>query len=154
MLSLIDQALAKNNLKTPPRLSTANRCGTTGYIDYFKAEDLTQPIMQGYDAIGRRFVAIKVDTKNKTTGETSQAVGTFFERYTSDNNTWAFGTCYPLNIIHHDSRVRESQYSELGQRLTLLFGGEELSDIDGLKEDEPDYVKGNGELSIKLATTV
>ena len=154
MLALIEQALAKNNLKPLPRLSTANRCGTTGYIDYFRVEDLTQPIMQGYDAIGRRFVAIKVDTKNKTTGETSQAVGTFFERYTSDSKTWAFGTCYPMNIIHYDSRVRESQYSDLGQRLTLLFGGEELSDIDGLKEDEPDYVKGNGELSIKLATTV
>jgi hypothetical protein len=150
MLALIDQALAKNNLKTPPRLSTGNRYGSTGYIDYFKAEDLTHSIMQGYDAIGRRFVAIKVDIRDKKTGETSQAVGTFFERHTSDSTTWAFGTCYPLNIIHHDSRVRESQYSDLGQRLTLLFGGGELSDIDGWKEPV-DYVKGNGELSVKLA---
>ena len=153
MLALIDQALAKNNLKNLPRLSTNNRSGKTGYIDYFTVADLTHPIMQGHDAIGRRFVAIKVDTKDKKTGETSQAVGTFFERYSSDSKNWAFGTCYPLNIIHYDSRVRESQYSDLEQRLTLLFGGEELNDIDGEADDEVDYyVKGHGELSVKLSS--
>ena len=144
-----------------PKLNLGDKNGTTGYIDFVTSKDMSHPIMQGYDSGGRKFVAIKVNTVNTETGDKSPVVGTFFERYSDNplnlnsNKEWAFGTCYGLNVIHNDSRVRDYQYKNLGLRLKSLIDGKTLYDIDTFPtmDDEKydvDYVLGNGKISFTL----
>jgi hypothetical protein len=144
-----------------PKLNLGEKNGKTGYIDFITSTDMSHPIMQGYDSAGRKFVSIKVNTVDTENGDKGPVVGTFFERY-SDNSLsllsskreWAFGTCYSLNIIHNDSRVRDYQYENLELRLKSLVDGKTLYDIDTSptmdENEEVDYVLGNGKISFTL----
>ena len=128
-----------------PVLDLGDRVGSTHYIDFVRAEDMHFPLMRGTDFAGRPFVAVKT----KTTGgacEFPEVVGVFFQRYTNNADEWAFGTCYPLNLIFHDSRVREHHMIGLGLRLNLLASGNTIRNFDhGLNDD---WIYGNGDIQL------
>jgi hypothetical protein len=131
-----------NIYDTLPILDIGNKMGLTDYIDFIKAEDMNHPLMKGTDIYGRKFIAIKVKTHNTKTNQYKEIVGTFFQRY-SNTNQYAFGTVYDLNIIHHDSRLREYQSENLEKRLKLLLDGQTIKNIDTFTDDT-DYILGNG----------
>jgi hypothetical protein len=135
-----------NIYDTLPLLDIGNKIGYTDYIDFIRAEDMNHPIMKGIDIFGRKFIAIKVKTRNTQTNEFKEIVGTFFQRY-SNTNQYAFGTVYDLNIIHHDSRVREYQSENLEKRLKLLLDGQTIKNIDTFTDDT-DYILGNGYINV------
>ncbi len=125
-----------------PILDLGDRRGATGYIDFLRAEEMTHPIMRGVDVYHRPFVAIKAQTKGEC--RFREVVGVFFQRYTNDSSEWAYGTCYPLNMIYHSSRVREEHMEGLAIRLNTLFEGGEIRNVDfGLSHNE-DWINGNG----------
>ena len=52
-------------------------------------------------------------------------VCTFFQRYSDNTESWAFGTTFAgLGVLYGDSRVREWDYDDLTERLTRLLDGE------------------------------
>lgn len=126
----IYKAFGLQKLEELPVLDLKNRRGATDYIDFVKNDEMTSPIMKGIDCFKRPFLAIKVKCTYKTEElEPTEVVGTFFQRYTDDESSWAFGTCYMTDIIWHDSRVRQNIYSELQTRLTLLTSGKKINSI-------------------------
>jgi hypothetical protein len=135
-----------NIYDTLPVLDIGNKMGYTDYIDFIRSEDMNHPIMKGSDIFGRKFISIKVRTHNTQTNEFKEIVGTFFQRY-SNTNQYAFGTAYDLNIIHHDSRLREYQSENLEKRLKLLLDGQTLKNIDTFTDDT-DYILGNGCINV------
>jgi hypothetical protein len=149
------------NLKNIPELDIGNRVGYTDYIDFIKAEDMKFPIMKGVDCFRRPFLAIKVNVKyvgsdEELKKERYDLVGTIFQRYTDDKYSWAFGTCYHLNMLFWDSRIRDYDYKNIETRLQKLFNGEILRNINfyGLNSQmtSEDYIVGNGDWEIALAT--
>ena len=48
------------NLEGIPIQDIGRREGSTGYIDFLKWEEVTEPVMKGMDLFGRRFVVIKL----------------------------------------------------------------------------------------------
>ena len=131
---------------TIPMLDLSNKMGYTDYIDFIRAEDMNNPIMKGTDIYGRHFLAVKVKTRNTQTNEFKEIVGTFFQRY-SDTNDYAFGTLYDLNIIHHDSRIRDYQCDNLEKRLKLLLDGHTIRNIDTFSDDT-NYIMGDGYIDV------
>jgi hypothetical protein len=129
-----------------PVLDIGNKMGFTDYIDFIRAVDMNHPIMKGTDIYGRKFIAIKVRTHNTKTNEFKEIVGTFFQRYLNTNQ-YAFGTAYDLNIIHHDSRLREYQSENLEKRLKLLLDGQIIKNID-MFADDINYILGNGYINV------
>jgi hypothetical protein len=128
-------------LLTLPILDIGQKMGFTDYLDFIKATDMTHPIMKGVDAYSRPFLAIKFNVKKK--GIISQAVGTFFQRYTDDTKNWAYGTCYNhSDSIYVESRVRLYDYEDLTKRLKLFLDG---SEINGYDIEKYDSVRGGNE---------
>ena len=101
-----------------PVLDLKDETGFSDYIDFIKAENMDHPIMIGVDCFNRPFMAIKVKTN-----EDKYVVGTFFQRYTDDPYTWAYGTCYSgANMIFHKSRFHtEEDITTLTEKLYNLF---------------------------------
>ena len=135
-----------------PILDLKNRVGYTDYIDFIEVKDMPYSIMKGSDIYNRPFVAFKVKTFDTHTNETDEIVGTFFQRYTYDYTTYAYGTCYKLNMIHYDARVRLDQYDNLELRLKLLVDGQIINAIDlNISSDiELNFIRGNSHIEIKL----
>ena len=144
-------AFFTNIFNTLPCLDIGNKNGNTDYIDFIRVEDMNFPIMKGVDIYGRKFIAMKVKTHNTKTHESKEIVGTFFQRY-SDTNEYAFGTCYDLNIIHYDSRIRVYQSDDLQKRLKLLLDGETIKNIDMFNE-ETNLIIGNGDINVWMDCT-
>ena len=132
-----------------PVLDLGGRQGATGYIDFVRAEDMPFPVMRGVDVYGRPFVAIKAQTAGEC--DFIEVVGVFFQRYSDNADAWAYGTCYPLNMIFHDSRVRDKHIEGLKSRLHMLMLGGEVRNVEYGLAGSADWVNGNG--SIRLFTT-
>ena len=136
-------------------LDIGKKDGYTGYIDFIKADDMSEAIMVGVDKHKRQFLAIKVKAKyigDKEVKITEKnIVGTIFQRYTDDTMSWAYGTCYDLNMIYWDSRLRLCEYNILETRLEKLLKGEKIRNIDYSKFNQSiDYINGNGEWELEL----
>lgn len=145
-------ALGENFIETLPVLDIGLRCGSTDYIDFITIEDMTSSIMKGTDCHKRPFIAIKV--KCAENGVNKYAVGTFFQRYSDESKSWAFGTCYETNIIYYDSRVRITDYHDLESRLKKIFNRGTVHNVKfwGKNITRPiDMCNGNGTLSVTLA---
>lgn len=158
MLDLIVKTLGGPEIyEAIPKLVLTNPPGD--YIDNVKPADMEFPVMQGIDKDTREFLAVKVNLVNKETGVKSQAVGTFFERYNKSNQKlyknnkveWAYGTFFDTGLIHHDSRVEPEYFETLEARLTLLFGGKQISSINRFTATGLDLVHGNGDYLVSLA---
>ena len=133
-------AFGKDMLNNLPILDIGDKRGWTGYIDFIKAEDMEYPIMIGQDCHYRPFIAIKYKSNDVF------MVGTFFQRYTDDSKSWAFGTCYLCHGIYHDSRIRLDDYALLEQRLKKLLSGEELRELTYMDRN----LEGTGQSMISI----
>ena len=111
-----------------PVLDIGDKKGHTGYIDFIQVKDMSHSAMQGIDAYGRFFIALKYSDHE------TQRVGTFFQRY-SNENSWAYGTCYWSSLLYHNSRVRQESYNKLKKRLTDLINGKTVKGTDCYGED-------------------
>lgn len=110
--------------------------------------------MRGVDSYRRPFVTIKVscvydgkdkkDVRNKTKQE---MVVTFFQRYSDNEYSWAYGHCYEQNVVYWDSRVRPNDTSDITYRLKKLLSGESIRSVDFYCSDNTrplDTRDGNG----------
>jgi hypothetical protein len=67
-----------------PELDLGDKCGSTGYLDFLRPEDMTAPVMRGSDKYGRPFVAFRMERKAQV------QVEVVFRRYTT-GSTWTSG---------------------------------------------------------------
>lgn len=145
----IYNAFGIDYLNKLPVLDIENKMGGTGYIDFIMVDDMTHPIMKGYDCYGRPFLSMKVLVKNEDDPNYEKhIVGTFFQRFSSSTTQWAFGTFYDIGMIYNDSRVRFNDYESLEKRLKLLFIGGTVKNYDW--KEKKNAVLGNGKYIIKF----
>lgn len=140
----IYNAFGADRLNNLPILDIGDRRGMTDYIDFICAEDMSDPIMIGKDCFARPFLAIKFKIDDMC------IVGTFFQRYSDDYLSWAFGTTHMRYGIYHDSRVRLDDYKPLEQRLRNLLDGVELRELTCFDKNFNIEV-GNGARIVTLA---
>ena len=120
---------------TLPSLNLENRRGLTDYIDFLVPEDMSHSIMKGIDAYRRPFVAFKIRTQKASEGSTLH-VCTFFQRYSDDNASWAYGTTFGnFGTFYHDSRLRSTDYPLIEARLTSLLAGEPVAGFNNPDEE-------------------
>ena len=151
-------AFGENGINNLPILDIGDRHGSTGYIDFIRAEEMKNPVMRGVDSCKRPFIAIRVrcvyeGKDSDDVGTDDLVVGTFFQRYTDDNHSWAYGTCYRTNMIYWDSRVRLEDMSDIEARLKKLIVGESIRDVDFFCKNNTraiNTVEGNGEWVLTL----
>lgn len=157
-------AFGEDRLKLLPQLDLENKIGSTGYIDFISAEEMKQPIMKGVDFYYRPFIAIKLTAKKNTSDYDTldsddsdldglEIVGTFFQRYTSDKKTWAYGTRYGINMLWHDSRIREKDYTSLEERLKKIINGESVLSTNPLSVNN-DIINGEGDWTLTLSSII
>lgn len=82
--------LFSNSLHNFPILTWKDRyCGSTGYLDQMRDNDIEYPIMIGIDNYKRSFIVISYLKK----GEKSKysCLDTLFQRFTNDKYTWTHG---------------------------------------------------------------
>ena len=114
---------------TLPILNLENRMGLTDYIDFLVPEDMSHSIMKGIDAYRRPFVAFKVRAVRASEGPSGSTgsslhVCTFFQRYSDDTESWAYGCTFGnFGTFYHDSRLRVIDYPLIEARLTSLLAG-------------------------------
>jgi hypothetical protein len=160
----IFNAFGEDRLKMLPNLDLKNKIGSTGYIDFIKAEEMKQPVMKGIDFYHRPFIAIKLTAKKNTSAcdtldsddsdlEGVTIVGTFFQRYTGDKNEWAYGSRYGINMLWHDSRIRKNDYISLEQRLKKIINGEIVFSTDPISFST-DTITGDGDWTLTLSSSV
>jgi hypothetical protein len=119
-----------------PRLNIRDRKGVTGYIDFINNSDMTNPIMIGYDYVGRQFISFKLAVYDKDMQYLTDVTGTIFERYSDSSNNLAYGTSYIINPdnmseyhLWYDSRIRDYDMENLFKRINLLVAGETIKTI-------------------------
>jgi hypothetical protein len=123
-------ALGANTISELPILDIGEKVGHSGYIDFILVNQMSDSIMKGIDCYKRPFIAFKFWIRsNDNIKPPYEAVGTFFQRYSDNNNSWAYGTCYELNSLYNDSRIRLCDYENLAERIKRLVNGEELPDL-------------------------
>tara|TARA_B100000123_G_C25739924_1_gene433321 strand:- start:4121 stop:4633 length:513 start_codon:yes stop_codon:yes gene_type:complete len=89
-----------------PRLDIGSRVGGTQYIDFIKCEEVTGPIVKGYDCFGRKFIVIKFIVKDR------KIMQTFFQRY-SDSNGWMGCGHATVNLMETPGYINKKQINLL-----------------------------------------
>ena len=174
MLKILKQT--NTNWKSIPKLDLESYVGASDYIDFITPEMMSESIMTGYDVYNRQFLALKLDIEvvkkrskygdeekeekeyeddediyNKL-GYKIQVVETFFERYSNDDKTLAFGCMNYTHMLYNDSRVRDYDFDNLLKRLKILFDGNALYNIDSWKiQNSSDFILGNSNILFKLS---
>lgn len=146
-------ALGKEIMDNLPILDLKNRRGRTDYIDFITFDEMPYNIMKGIDCYNRPFIAFKFKvTDRNNLDDSSYAVGTFFQRYTNDIYNLAFGTCYQTGLLYDKSRLHESDYIILENRIKLLMDNIEINDIiyNNNIDDKTFWLQGNGNYIITL----
>ena len=85
-----------------PRLNIGSRVGGTQYIDFIKWEEVTEPIVKGYDCFGRKFIVFKF-----LLGEI-KIMQTFFQRY-SDGTGWMGCGHATVNLMETPGYINKNQ---------------------------------------------
>jgi len=86
-----------------PLLNIGKKVGITEYIDFLVWDEVTSPIMQGYDIFGRRFIVIKMVINN------IKIMQTFFQRY-SNGKLWMGCGHATINLIETSGGMDKSQF--------------------------------------------
>lgn len=87
-----------------PVLDLGDECGSTGYLDFVRPEDMTAPVMRGTDKYGRPFIALRIkhtkpesfyagledDEDREWERKREVRVEVLFRRYTT-GDTWTSG---------------------------------------------------------------
>jgi hypothetical protein len=102
-------------------LDVSNAIGLTGYIDYIKQSDLSEPIVKGVDCFGREFIVWKAEcllTSNNKFTE-FKTFTTFFKRY-ADIDSVLYHTCGHdgQNLFATEGGCKEIQMEFLLKLLT------------------------------------
>jgi hypothetical protein len=96
------------------KFNIGDREGWTGYIDFLSYEELTHPLMYGYDKYRRLFLAIKYHVEINNTIE-NRCISVF-QRYSDDTKLFCNGTSYITGNLF-DMRKMEEQYWDLLKEL-------------------------------------
>jgi hypothetical protein len=64
------------------RLHLGDRIGSTEYIDFIHIDEVTEPVMWGYDRFNRKFFVLKMIIQDNV------ILQTFFQRYSGDTLCW------------------------------------------------------------------
>ena len=91
------------DIKDFPLLYLGNRKGHTDYIDFIKWEEVTSPIMKGYDCFNRKFIVIKMIVDNV------KIMQTFFQRYSANPKLWMGCGCSTTNLIDTSGSMDNNQ---------------------------------------------
>ncbi len=115
----------KKEYEALPVLDVGERCGSTGYIDYIRLDEMTAPMMRGTDRFGRRFFIIRYRVRNGCIDRDCQ---TFFERF-SNQDSWAQSSgLYPLiefqGYIIDEGLVNEDAFSRLKNAIKTKSSGD------------------------------
>ena len=112
------------NMKLPI-LDIGNRIGMTEYIDFIPWNEVTEPVMKGFDIYKRCFIVIKfLVNEDKKPHKIMQ---TFFERYTYNTNLWmGCGHC-SKNLLFTDGGMTQKQFEFIeeilkGKTMTIEEG--------------------------------
>lgn len=100
------------------RLDLGNKMGWTDYIDFIGPEDMSYPVMWGYDKYNRSFLCIKYTVNYTDRKEKKEQVDTIFKRYSNaDNDVFCNGTRYldPLFPLRY---MDDSYWSIVKELLT------------------------------------
>ncbi len=84
------------------RLNIGSRVGGTQYIDFIKWEEVTEPMVKGYDCFGRKFIVLKFllgDIK---------IMQTFFQRY-SHGDGWMGCGHATVNLMETPGYINKKQ---------------------------------------------
>jgi hypothetical protein len=138
-------ALCDSNYKNIPIIDIGKKCGHTDYIDFIVESDMKYPVMKGVDICRRPFLALKLQKDN---GKKSNFVITIFQRYTDNNNTWCYGTCYEFGLFWLNNYLSSLDNEYIYYRLNELFNGRSVRSI---ASDETNYNEGSGDYVITLA---
>ena len=141
------EALYDSDYKNIPVLDIGERRGHTDYIDFIIESDMQYPVMKGVDIHRRPFLALKLQKDNGK--KKSDFVITIFQRYTDNNNTWCYGTCYEFGLFWANNHLSRLDYEPIYYRLNELFNGRSVRSI---ASDEKNYNEGSGDYIITLAT--
>lgn len=160
LYNLFNKNLITQSFDSIPILNIGEKRGWTDYIDFINLDDMkNNSLMKGKDHFGRPFFCIKLNAKYvgsdpNLIGSNNGVVGTIFKRYTDDNYSWAYGTCYDTNMLYWDSRLRLNDYENLEARLKNLFNGKCVRNTMFRGLDKPmeskDYINGNGDWLLSL----
>lgn len=71
-----------------PNLYIDSRVGHSNYIDFLTFNEVTEPVMTGYDIFSRQFMVIKMDVFDQNDNFKLRLMQTFFQRYTDDPFLW------------------------------------------------------------------
>jgi hypothetical protein len=149
----IYNALGEKMVENLPILDLKGRRNFTGYIDYIIPDEMPYNIMKGIDYYNRPFISFKfcITNKNNST-DTNCYVGTFFQRYSDDKLELAFGTCGQLGLLYDRSRINESDYNILEERIKLLINNVNIYNITFNEnlEDNKFWLYGNGDYLITI----
>lgn len=110
LLGKIGLCNVKDWITLIPRLDIGDRMGWTDYIDFLKSEDLTFPLMWGYDKYGRLFLAVRYHVDNPTTECSKDRVTTVFQRYTDSEHPFVCGTCYSSDSIFNMNLMTDNYW--------------------------------------------
>ena len=97
-----------------PILNLGSRCGFTEYIDFIRWEEVTSPIMTGYDVFGRKFVVIKflIEDSGKP------IMQTFFQRYSNDYKFWMGCGHATQNLLNTRGGMKPNQFKFINEIMT------------------------------------
>lgn len=105
-----------------PILDIGERKGYTEYIDFIKIDELTAPVMKGYDIDKRKFFCLKLSCSN---GETYSQ--TFFQRVFWNDDIWVSSAISFIIIMNNFGNISEDQEEFL---MKIINGGTfKVSDV-------------------------
>ena len=83
----------------------SNWIGPTEYIDNIQVDDISYPIMKGFDKYNRSYITFLLNIKKNNIN--NKIVFTLFQRYSDRPYPIVFGTCYYYNI--HKTLLKEEE---------------------------------------------
>ena len=100
-----------------PALDIGNKNGMTGYLDFFRLNEMTASVMKGYDASHRPFFTVRAKVI-KSDGSEVQVFETFFQRYSNNDILWHGCGHGGTNFMSTDGGMSLNQMKFLYQLVT------------------------------------
>ena len=115
------------NLNKYPVLDLGNRLGHSGYIDFITWDEVTEPVMTGFDYYHRAFIVIKFII-DKDTDKPIKIMQTFFERYTNSKDLWMGCGSATEYLIYTFGGMKQEQFDFINK----ILEGKELKIPDNI----------------------
>lgn len=124
-------------------------CGSTGYLDNIKIDDVHYPIMIGKDHLERSFIVFKLKT-GKRVNEYKFHINTLFQRYSDCKHKWTCATnshflltnetglSTSVNKIHH--KLLEKNIKNLLNKKNYILKYTIKNELHKINNIELDYL--------------